>query len=243
MRRRNVSGHENKGDCGRRQSPPLPRRLRLLLRLRRVRQPLRLQPLLHRLRRSQLLRLSRNQPQLRSAWLTTRTSRLNALRGALREFGVVVPLGAKHVLPAVAEALGSEAVPAALGESLTEVCGEIRELERRIRSTERQLQALTNELPVVQRLRTIPGIGLLTATALVAVIGDARRFPSGGSSTCDVRLSRTPRFVSPQKPLYPPTLSNEFTAAAWQASDAGPCAHPPAAPPRPLPRATISSSV
>ena len=117
--------------------------------------------------------------RLRSAWLTTRTSRLNALRGALREFGVVVPLGAKHVLPAVAEALRSEAVPVALGESLAEVCSEIRELERRIRSAERQLEMLTDELPVVHRLRTIPGIGLLTATALVAVIGDARRFPSG----------------------------------------------------------------
>jgi len=129
--------------------------------------------------------------RLRSAWQATRTARLNALRGALREFGVVVPLGARQVLPAVAEALRSEAVPVTLGESLTEVCSEIRELERRIRSVESQLELLTVEVPVVRRLRTIPGIGLLTASALVAVIGDARRFPSGRHAASFLGL--TPR--------------------------------------------------
>ena len=38
---------------------------------------------------------------------------------------------------------------------------------------------MTEQLPVVGQLRTIPGIGLLTATALLAFIGDIRRFPSG----------------------------------------------------------------
>jgi transposase len=41
-----------------------------------------------------------------------------------------------------------------------------------------QLEALAEQMPAVERLRTIPGIGLLTATALVAFIGDFRRFPS-----------------------------------------------------------------
>lgn len=129
--------------------------------------------------------------RLRSGWLATRTARLNALRGALREFGVIVPLGAKRVLPAVSEALDSTAIPGSLGGAFAELCSEIRDLERRIATVERQLEALAQTMPVVERLRTVPGIGLLTSTALVAVIGDARRFPSGRHAASFLGL--TPR--------------------------------------------------
>ncbi len=47
------------------------------------------------------------------------------------------------------------------------------------RHVESNLKALAEQLPPVAHLLTIPGIGLLTATALVAFIGDIRRFPSG----------------------------------------------------------------
>ena len=43
---------------------------------------------------------------------------------------------------------------------------------------EHELKALAKQLPEVQRLLTIPGIGLLTATAIVGFVGDLRRFPS-----------------------------------------------------------------
>jgi transposase len=44
---------------------------------------------------------------------------------------------------------------------------------------ESQLEAIARELPAVERLRQVPGIGLFIATALVAFVGDLRRFPSG----------------------------------------------------------------
>src|SRR5947207_15952305 len=47
------------------------------------------------------------------------------------------------------------------------------------KQVERQVEATTEQMPAVEHLRTIPGIGLLIATALVAFIGDIRRFPSG----------------------------------------------------------------
>jgi transposase len=56
---------------------------------------------------------------------------------------------------------------------------EIGELESRIELVEKQLQALAKQTPMVERLRTIPGVGLLTATALVGFVGDVRRFRSG----------------------------------------------------------------
>jgi transposase len=62
--------------------------------------------------------------------------------------------------------------------ALNEAKAEILELERRMRSIEHQLRALAKQLPVVHNLRTVPGVGLITATALVAFVGDVGRFPS-----------------------------------------------------------------
>jgi transposase len=119
--------------------------------------------------------------RLRSAWMATRTARLNTLRGLLRELGFAIPVGAGQVVPHVA-ALVSDAdsgLPDALRPVLTETAREVRELEARVREVERSLEALARASDVVVRLRTIPGVGLLTATALVAFVGDVHRFPSG----------------------------------------------------------------
>jgi transposase len=70
-------------------------------------------------------------------------------------------------------------VPAGLRPVLWAQCEEIRELDERINGAERQLAALAEGIQVVAQLDAIPGIGLLTATALVAAIGDIQRFPSG----------------------------------------------------------------
>ena len=58
-------------------------------------------------------------------------------------------------------------------------CDEIESLGERINQAERQLEAIAEQTPVVERLRSIPGIGLMTSTALVAFVGDIQRFPSG----------------------------------------------------------------
>ena len=118
--------------------------------------------------------------RLRSGWLAERTARINTLRGLLREFGMVIPLGARHVVPTAwgyIEDAESE-LPDPLRPALAEICQEIRGLERRIKTIERQLAALAAQTPTVARLVTIPGVGLLIATALVAFVGDIGRFPS-----------------------------------------------------------------
>lgn len=119
--------------------------------------------------------------RLRSTWLATRTARLNTVRGHLRELGFMIPLGARQVAPRVRRLLEDpdSGLPDALRPALAAVLAEIRELEACIRSTEQQLEALAKQTPVVARLRTIPGVGLLTATALVAFVGDVQRFPTG----------------------------------------------------------------
>jgi len=119
--------------------------------------------------------------RLRSGWLATRTARLNAVRAVLRELGIVIPQGSRHVLPDLTVALSQPAgpVPDHLHGVLLSAASEIRQLEERIRAVERQLESMAGSLPAVKNLRTIPGVGLLTSTALVAFVGDPARFRSG----------------------------------------------------------------
>lgn len=119
--------------------------------------------------------------RLRSTWVSARTARLNTVRGLLFEFGITIPVGATKVVPRVRELVAEEHpwVPEALRSSLVSAVDEVEDLERRIGEVERQIAALARQTPAVARLRTIPGVGVLTATALYTLIGDPHRFPSG----------------------------------------------------------------
>jgi transposase len=119
--------------------------------------------------------------RLRSTWHATRTSRLNTVRGLLREFGVTIPVGANHVVPQIRALVGETAtpVPMLLQATLADVCDEIGTLEATIHRLERQLEAVARQMPDVVLLQTVPGIGLISATALVALVGDIQRFGSG----------------------------------------------------------------
>jgi len=119
--------------------------------------------------------------RLRSTWLATRTARLNTLRGLLREFGVFIPVGAQHVVPRLRALLGepTDTVPIAVRGTLAHACAELDVLETNMRDVERQLTAMARQLPDVTLLQTVPGVGVLTATALAALVGDIRRFRSG----------------------------------------------------------------
>jgi transposase len=131
--------------------------------------------------------------RVRSTWIATRTARINTARGILREFGIVVADGASRV-PTRVTALIEDAdteLPMGVRDLLHELVVEIRQLTSRIESVERQLAAMAGETPVVERLRSIPGIGLLTATAFIAFVGNIERFPSSRHFACYLGL--TPR--------------------------------------------------
>jgi transposase len=129
--------------------------------------------------------------RVRSTWMATRTMRINSARGLLGEFGIVFPAGAAtlpgHVLEVIEDA--DTTIPAVLRDLLHQLVLEIRELELRIKTAEKHLNALAIQTSVVERLRTIPGIGLLTATALVGFVGDVARFPSGRHFACYLGLT------------------------------------------------------
>lgn len=117
--------------------------------------------------------------RLRGAWIKTRTSRLNMVRGILRELGAVIPEGASRVPVAVSSALAEGAIPETLHPVLLSAMAEVRELDERIERVEDQLEAVARTVPLIERLETIPGVGVLNATALSAMTGDFSRYPSG----------------------------------------------------------------
>lgn len=110
-----------------------------------------------------------------------RTATINLVRGLLREYGVAIPTGAAKVAPAVREALedGENDVPMALRATLAEQLERIAGLQVDMAAIEKRLEEEAQADVAVQRYQTVPGVGLLTATALRAGAGDLARFRSG----------------------------------------------------------------
>ena len=119
--------------------------------------------------------------RLREHLKAERTATINLLRGVLREFGVTIPAGALKVPAAVRDALedGDNELPMTLRHSLAEQIDRLSQLGRDMAAIEQRLEEFASREVSVQRYRTVPGVGLLTATALRASAGDLSRFRSG----------------------------------------------------------------
>jgi transposase len=120
--------------------------------------------------------------RVRAQCVKVRTMQAHQVRGLLYEFGVVVPKGWRALLaqaaPLLAEATHCP-VPALLrGELLGQLEG-LRTLTSRIAQLERQIGSWQRRESQCQRIAAIPGVGPLTATAVVATVGDAKSFRSG----------------------------------------------------------------
>jgi transposase len=141
--------------------------------------------------------------RLRSQWLSTRQRYLSTLRGVLREFGIMIPLGASVAKAQIGLALAQadSDVPQGLQPALAEMLREITPLEEKILSVERQLATLTRADERVQQLREIPGVGLLTSTALLSTVGNIQRFPSGRHFACWLGLTPSERSSAERRRL------------------------------------------
>lgn len=106
--------------------------------------------------------------RVRSQWMTTRTARINVIRGLLRELGYPLPVGSHSVRRKAPEVL--EQLPAPLRAAIEERLEEIRSLEQRIHAIEDELERFARQNEAIETLREVPGIGLLTATALWAAV-------------------------------------------------------------------------
>jgi transposase len=105
----------------------------------------------------------------------------NHMRGVLSEYGIVMPQGAKAIsqrLPALLEDADND-LPMLVRHLLAELKEEYDQLIERIERIEAWIKAWHANNSVSQRLASIPGIGVLTATALAATVGEGQDFSNG----------------------------------------------------------------
>lgn len=105
----------------------------------------------------------------------------NHIRSVLLEYGISLPQGVKIIVQRLPEILedGENMLPMLTRHLLAELKAEHDQLMVRTTQLENQLKAWHTSSAISQRLETIPGIGLLTATALSASIGEGQDFSNG----------------------------------------------------------------
>ena len=106
---------------------------------------------------------------------------MNQIRGLLAEFGLIVsqgPAALRARLPEILED-ADNALPDIARESFAELYDRWLDLERRLVDYDRRLRLLARQDTVTRRLMQLPGIGPITATAVVASAGDVGAFRNG----------------------------------------------------------------
>ena len=120
--------------------------------------------------------------RVRSRLVAERTALINQLRAILLERGIVFPQGRRKLEIGLADLLageGAAGLSARMRRLLADMQVEWRDLDRRITAFDTELAERARTDPAARRLATIPGIGILNATALVSAIGDGEAFARG----------------------------------------------------------------
>jgi transposase len=117
----------------------------------------------------------------RELLMKMRTMQTNALRGLLYEFGATFAQGRKALFKDVEQTLEdlSAQLPQMVRDSLREQVARIKAMSDDMLTIEKRLGLQLKADPQMQRIAQIPGVGLLTATAAIATMGEARAFRSG----------------------------------------------------------------
>ena len=110
-----------------------------------------------------------------------KTQLINAIRGHCSEFGLIVAQGASKVgeLIAIIDDVDDGRLPTSARQALGYLVEQLSFVKEQIKALEGALKALFKKDEAARRLETIPGVGVITATALVATIGDGQQFKSG----------------------------------------------------------------
>lgn len=119
--------------------------------------------------------------RVRQGFVKARTAQANQIRGLLGEFGLIVPQGIGYIASRVPELIedADNELPGAFRMLIQRLIDHLKELDRQVDEIEAQIQAWHRDSELSSRLAQVPGIGPITASALIASIGDAKNFESG----------------------------------------------------------------
>lgn len=117
--------------------------------------------------------------RVRERLVKNRTALANEIRGFLHELGIIIPQGIHKILSHLNEALEGDQLSEMSIETFRALKDEFLENDKRISELEKRLKLIAQNNEVHAQLMEIPGIGLLTATALIDSIGKATNFENG----------------------------------------------------------------
>ncbi len=117
----------------------------------------------------------------RQGFVKARTAQSNQIRGLLAEFGIVIPQGLSNVSAKVPDLIEDARIELPLPFRLLvqRLLEHLKELDRQVGEIETQIKAWHRDNELSRKLERIPGIGPITASALLATIGDAKCFENG----------------------------------------------------------------
>ena len=114
----------------------------------------------------------------RQGFVEARTAQGNQIRGLLAEFGIVIAKGIGHIAKRLPEILedGDNGLPGMMRELLQRLGANLKDMDKQVGELERQIVLWHRENEASRKLEAIAGIGPLTASAMVATLGDAKSF-------------------------------------------------------------------
>jgi transposase len=116
----------------------------------------------------------------RELLVTERTALANQIRGVVMEYGIVIAQGIQRLRRALPEVVAAaETLPELVREVVEELRERLLELDRRIAEYDRRIEQLAKQDEAARRLMQVEGVGPITATAVVATIGDGHAFQQG----------------------------------------------------------------
>ena len=117
----------------------------------------------------------------RDLLIRQRTQLVNMIRAQLAEFGIALAKGIQHALKLVGQLVDGEAlnIPSLANKVLITLAQQVGGLQDRIHDLDKMLKTWFRGNDVARRLETIPGVGVITASALAATVTDPHQFRSG----------------------------------------------------------------
>jgi len=117
--------------------------------------------------------------RMREGWKSERTALINRVRGLLAEFGFWLGRSPETLARRLPQLMQEEELPARMRALLAQAHGQLLQLEALMQQCELDIQAHARHSEAAQRLSALNGIGPITASAIVATVGNAADFRNG----------------------------------------------------------------
>lgn len=117
--------------------------------------------------------------RVRARLVKNRTALANEIRGLLHEFGFIIPQGINKISAKLIEILDSGDLSQMSYQTFSDLREEFLDNDKKIAELEKRLKIISSECEQYKQLIEIPGIGIITATALIGSIGKANYFKNG----------------------------------------------------------------